>query len=83
MIVRHVDEKTPLTEILDAADGDGVLVDRAGRSRYAVIPLDDDLIDYLLERNPKFRADCEAIRREMRAGKFTSLADAEKLFANE
>ena len=31
--------------------------------------LDEDLIDYLLERNPKFRADCEAIRQEMRAGK--------------
>jgi hypothetical protein len=79
MIVRHVDEKTPITDILDAADGDGVLVDRSGPLRYAVIPLDDDLIDYLLERNPKFRADCEAIREEMRAGRFTTLDDAEKL----
>jgi hypothetical protein len=33
-----------------------------------VIPLDDDLIDYLIERNPTFRADCREIRGRMDAG---------------
>ncbi len=48
-----------------------------------IIQLDDDLIDCLLERSPKFRIDCETIRKQMRVGKFTTLGDAERLFAGE
>ena len=33
------------------------LIDRTRFAVCAVIPLADDLIDYLIERSPKFRAD--------------------------
>jgi hypothetical protein len=39
------DPKTPIGEILEAACTDGVLLEGIDRARYAVIPLDDDLID--------------------------------------
>ncbi|MCY3020407.1 MAG: hypothetical protein NTW87_15415 [Planctomycetota bacterium] len=47
---------------------------------YAVLPLDDDLLDYLLERNPRFQAECERVFREMKAGRFKTHAEVKKLF---
>jgi hypothetical protein len=35
-----------------------------------VLPLDDDVIDLLIERNPKFRAVCHEIREQMESGQF-------------
>ncbi len=35
-----------------------------------MLPLDDDLIDYLIERNPAFRARCREIRGRMDSGQF-------------
>ncbi len=56
------DPKTPIGEILKAAGSEGMLLDSEGQGRYALIPLDDELIDYLIERSPKFRADCREVR---------------------
>ena len=64
------DPKTPIAEILKAAAPDGLLLESEGHARYAVIPLDDDLIDYLIERNPKFIEVRRQIRERMQAGHF-------------
>jgi hypothetical protein len=64
------DLKTPIGEILKAAGSDGLLLEAEGQARYAVIPLDEDLIDYLIERSPKFIEVCRQIRVRMAAGRF-------------
>lgn len=64
--------KSPIGKVIDAADEDGVLLEREGRRLYAVIPLDDELLDYLLERNPALIRQCERIRRQMKRGVFRS-----------
>jgi hypothetical protein len=71
MTIRSVsDPKTPISEILKAVGSDGLLLESEGQARYAVIPLDDDLIDYLVERSPKFIDVCRQIRARMTAGRF-------------
>ena len=78
--MQHVtDMKTPIGEILKAAGPEGVLLEPSGDARYAVIPLDDDLIDYLIERNPAFLKDCGQIREQMRAGRFHRHEEVKKL----
>jgi hypothetical protein len=73
MTVQSVsDPQTPISEILRAAGSEGILLESEGQARYAVIPLDDDLIDYLIERSPKFIEVCRQIRERMRAGRFHS-----------
>jgi hypothetical protein len=64
------DLKTPIGEILKAAGAEGIVLESEDQVRYAVIPLDDDVIDLLMERNPKFRAHCLEIRGRMDAGQF-------------
>ena len=72
MTLRHIrDLKTPVGEILESADAEGVVIEPEGRGQYAVVPLDDDMLDYLLEHSPSFRKACDSIRREMAAGQST------------
>ena len=61
------DPNTTIGEILKA---DGLLLEAEGQARYAVIPLDEDLIDYLIERSPKFIEVCRQIRVRMAGGRF-------------
>ena len=84
MTVQHVsDLETPIRKILEAADAEGLLIESQGRSRYAVLPLDDDLLDYLLERNPQFVADCQQIRERMRAGVSRTQAEVKQLLSGK
>ena len=50
--------ETPIGEVLKAADDTGALIQSETKERYAVLPLDNELIDYLLERNPRFIEEC-------------------------
>ncbi len=80
MNVRKVsDLATPIGDILQVAERDGVLLEPAERSRYAVLPLDEDLIDYLLEHNPKLTEDCRRIREEMKEGQFHTHDEVKKM----
>ena len=81
MTVQHInDPKTSIGDVIDRSDGGGVLVETKGRSTYAVMPLDDGLLDFLLERNPAFQQECQAIRKRMRDGDFHSHADVRRTF---
>lgn len=64
------DPSTPIGEILKAAGSEGILLESEGQGRYALLPLDDDLIDFLIERSPAFRVRCREIRLRMDSGQF-------------
>jgi hypothetical protein len=64
------DPRTPIGEVLKAAGPEGIVLESEDQVRYAVIPLDDEVIDLLIERNPKFRAECREIRERVQAGVF-------------
>ena len=80
MTVQHLNDlKKPIGEILQMMGPEGALLESPAQTRYALIPLDDDLIDYLIERNPKFIVECSQIRENMRAGGFHSHDSVKKL----
>jgi hypothetical protein len=64
------DRNTPIGEILKAAGTEGIMLESEGQVRFALLPLDDDVIDLLVERSPRFRADCHAMRERMNSGQF-------------
>jgi hypothetical protein len=77
------DPKTPIGDILKAAGPEGLVLDFENQSRYALIPLDDDLIDFLIERNPNFRAVCKDVRARMDAGQFVTHEKVKRSLAEE
>jgi hypothetical protein len=80
-IQQVTDLHTPIGEILGAAGTEGVVLEAEGLPRYAVMPLDDDLLDYLVERNPRFLETCRQIRDRMHAGKSLTHEDVKRLLA--
>jgi hypothetical protein len=77
------DPKTPIGEILKAAAPDGLVLESEDQGRYALLPLDEDLMDFLVERNPKFRAVCRQIRTRMDAGQFLTQEEVKRKLAGD
>lgn len=83
MTIIHIrDRNTPIGELLDdASRADGILVEIDEQVSHAILPLDDELLDFLVERNPAFMAECDAIRARMRAGDALAHEDVVRLLA--
>lgn len=80
MTIQQVnDPKLPIGDILQIAGSEGILLESPGKGRYAVLPLDEDLSDYLLERSPKLSEACNQIRQQMKAGKFRSHKEVKEI----
>jgi hypothetical protein len=77
------DPNTPIGEILKSAGSEGLVLETASQERYALLPLDEDVIDLLLERSPKFRADCLEIRKRMDSGQFMTQQEVGKQLLGE
>lgn len=60
--------ETHLTDLLDKASRELLILKAPGAGEFALLPLDDEVIDLLLERHPRFIAECEQIRARMRHG---------------
>ena len=84
MNVKQVfDPQTPIGDVLGAASSDGVLIESEGKTAYAVLPLNEDLIDHLLEHNPRLIEECEGIRQRMASGQVHSHKQVKQLLAEE
>jgi hypothetical protein len=77
------DLNTPIGELLKVAGSEGIVLDSEGQGRYALLPLDDDVIDLLIERSPKFRAECQEIRHRMESGQFQTHEDVRRQLLGE
>ncbi len=75
------DLTTPIGDLLLAAGSGGLLLEAEGQSRYALIPLDDNLIDYLLEHSPKLIEECRQIRERMEAGRYRTHGEVKQLMS--
>jgi hypothetical protein len=75
--------KTPIGEILKSAGSEGIVLDSEGQGRYSLLPLDDDVIDLLIERSPKLRADCLETRQRMDSGHFKTHDDVRSQLLGE
>jgi hypothetical protein len=77
------DSNTPIGEILKAAGSEGIVLESEDQGRYALLPLDDDVIDLLIERSPRFRADCHKIRERMNSGQFQTHEEVRRQLVGE
>jgi hypothetical protein len=81
MTTHHIDDfHLPIGEVLRLVGSDGILLQPQGQSPLALIPLDEDVLDFLLERNPRFIDDCRKIRERMALGAVHSQQAIDALF---
>ena len=77
------DLQTPIGEILQRVGSDGILLQTQGNSPFALMPLDEELLDFLIERNPGFIDECRQIRQRMAAGHTHSQEEVNAMFGRK
>jgi hypothetical protein len=71
MAVERIDPTdASLAALLDKAREEPLILQGDEGSEFAVLPLDDEVLDLLLERSAKFREECAQIRERMQRGDF-------------
>lgn len=81
MTTHHIDDfQSPIGDVLRLVGSDGILLQPRGEMPLALIPLDDDVLDFLIERNPRFIDDCRKIRERMARGSAHSQHEIDALF---
>ena len=71
---------TSLRTMLQKARAEPLVLQAEEEGDFAVLPLDDEVLDLLLERNPTFIEECRQIRERMRQGDFVPYEEARKRF---
>ena len=71
-IQRISSEDADVTALLDRASEEPVILQSEGRGDFALLPLEDEILDLLLERSPRFLEECRQIRECMKRGDFVS-----------
>lgn len=74
------DSRSPIGDVLRLVGSEGVLLQPRGEAPLALIPLDDDVLDFLIERNPRFIDDCRKIRERMARGTAHSQREVDAMF---
>jgi len=59
-----------ILDLLHRARQEPVIVCDEAEGEFAVLPLDDDVIDLLLERNPRLIEECRQIQARMDQGEY-------------
>ncbi len=77
------DMQTPIGSVLGQAGEEGLILELSGERSFAVLPLDDDVLDFLMERSPEFIEECRRIRERMRAGDRVSHSAVRKMFSTD
>jgi hypothetical protein len=77
------DLETPIGKVVEGLGAGGAWVETPNHAQFAIVPLDDDLIDHFVENNPAFIAECQAIRTRMRGGQSVALDDVKRMFSQK
>jgi hypothetical protein len=59
---------TQIVDLLRRARQKPLILQADDAGEFALLPLDDEVIDLLLERNPEFIAECKQIDQRMKQG---------------
>ena len=71
---------TSLRAVLKKARAEPLVLQAEEEGDFAVLPLDDEVLDLLLERNPVFIEECRQIRERMRQGDYVPYEEVLKRF---
>jgi hypothetical protein len=72
------DLRISLGTVLKSLGARGGVVEVAGKKPYILLPLDEELLDSLLERSPKLIKECRQIRARMAEGQFLTHEQVKK-----
>ena len=81
MTTKEIDNpRTTIGTLLRTAGKSGLLLRKKGKLKFALLPINDDTLDFLLEHSPKLIAECEERRKRAERGEVVSLEELKARF---
>jgi hypothetical protein len=69
-------ENSQIVSLLDRARREPLILRTENSGDFALLPVDDDVLDLLLERNPILIQECREIRKRMEQGDYLTYEQA-------
>jgi hypothetical protein len=76
-------ENGEIVSLLDRASREPLILRTENSGDFALLPVDDEVLDLLLERNPIFIQECREIQKRMEQGDYVTYEAAVEMFRQD
>lgn len=82
-VVKVAETQAGIEELIDQARAEPLIFETRGNENFVLLPVDDELLDFLLERSPRLIEKCRQIRERMDQGEYTTHEQVVAMFRED
>jgi hypothetical protein len=82
-VMKAAETHASIGELIDQAREEPLVFETEGKGSFVLLPVDDELLDLLLERSPRLIEKCQQIRERMEQGEYWTHEQVMEMFRNE
>ena len=82
-VMKAAETLASIGELIDQARNEPLIFETEGAENFVLLPVDDELLDLLLERSPRLIEKCRQIRERMEQGEYWTHEQVMEMFREE
>jgi hypothetical protein len=82
-VMKAAETSASIGELIDQARDEPLIFETEGSENFVLLPVDDELLDLLLERSPRLIEKCRQIRQRMEQGEYWTHEQVMEMFREE
>ena len=82
-VMKAAETHASIGELIDQAREGPLVFETEGEGSFVLLPVDDELLDLLLERSPRLIEKCRQIRERMAQGEYWTHEQVREMFRKE
>jgi predicted GNAT family acetyltransferase len=82
-VMKAAETHASIGELMDRAREEPLIIETGGAQNFVLLPIDDELLDLLIERSPRLIEKCRQIRQRMDQGEYWTHEQVIEMFQNE
>jgi hypothetical protein len=79
-VIKTAGNQASIGELIDQARDEPLIFETDGQENFVLLPMDNELIDLLLERSPRLIEKCRKIRERVEQGEFWTHEQVMEMF---
>jgi hypothetical protein len=82
-VMKATETRASIGELIEQARNEPLIFETEGAGSFVLLPVDDELLDLLLERSPRLIERCRQIRERMEQGEYWTHEQVMEMFREE
>jgi hypothetical protein len=82
-VIKAAESRASIGELIDQARDGPLIFETEDAGNFVLLPVDDELLDLLLERSPRLIEKCRQIRERMDQGEYWTHEQVKEIFREE